>query len=72
MTNIEIANALKCNIFGRRRTLEEAFKDANEILSNMDRIQDELAGRYAIMVICNTIAELIKANEVLEKVNKEN
>lgn len=64
MTNIEIANALKCNIFGRRRTLEEAFKDANEILSNMDRIQDELAGRYAIMVICNTIAELIKANEV--------
>lgn len=60
MTNIELANALKNEMFGSRETIREAFDYAFDVA---EATGDSPAVITALMVVVNTISEQIVKNE---------
>ena len=61
MTNMELVQAMRSNLFADRGLdVEAAFEDAFEIIN---RSQESAALSTALMVIVNTIANVIEANE---------
>ena len=60
MTNIEFAKALENNMFASRDTVKEAFDYAFDIAKASD---NSSAVVTAVMVLANTIAKQIVANE---------
>ena len=61
MTNMELVKAMRSNLFSDRGTdVEAAFVDAFEVIN---RSKEAAALSTALMVIINTIANVIEANE---------
>ena len=61
MTNMELVKAMRSNLFADRGTdVEAAFEDAFAIIN---RSKEAAALSTALMVIVNTIANVIEANE---------
>lgn len=61
MTNMELVQAMRSNLFADRGLdVEAAFEDAFEIIN---RSKEAAALSTALMVIVNTIANVIEANE---------
>lgn len=53
MTPAELGKALKCELFGERRTIQEAFDFATEVARASD---NPPAVMTAVFVVANTIA----------------
>jgi len=60
MTNLELGKALKNGMFADRETIREAFNEALDVAARTDA---PAAVTTAIMVLVNTIANQIIANE---------
>jgi hypothetical protein len=61
MTNMELVQSMRSNLFADRgQDVEAAFEDAFEIIN---RSREAAALSTALMVIVNTIANVIEANE---------
>jgi hypothetical protein len=61
MTNMELVRSMRSNLFADRGTdVEAAFEDAFEIIN---RSREAAALSTALMVIVNTIANVIESNE---------
>jgi hypothetical protein len=61
MTNMELARSMRSNLFADRGTdVEAAFEGAFEIIN---RSKESAVLSTALMVIVNTIANVIEANE---------
>jgi len=60
MTNVEMARALKHNMFATRSTIDEAFEYAHMIARASD---NPAAVMTAVQVVINTLCDQIIANE---------
>ena len=61
MTNMELVRSMRSNLFADRgQDVEAAFEDAFEIIN---RSKEAAALSTALMVIVNTIANVIESNE---------
>lgn len=61
LTNAELAKKIRCNLFGKRETLDEAMEYA------MATMQDNPAAITGMMVVLNTIADKIEIASVLNE-----
>ena len=65
MTNMELVQGMRSKLFADRGTdVEAAFADAFEVIN---RSKEAAALSTAIMVIMNTIANVIEANEKVKE-----
>ena len=55
--NVELVKRLRCDVFARRDTVDEALGYAYEVLKNNP------AGLTALYVVLNTVCDAIEANE---------
>ena len=62
MTNLELAKVIRQDMFADRKTIGEAYKYAFELINSI-RDSDRIAAITALMVVSNTIAKEIIANE---------
>jgi len=60
-TTQELVKALRCNLFAKRDTLDEAMDYAMTVLKN------DPAAVTALMVVLNTVADSIETAEVLNE-----
>ena len=61
LTTAELTKALRCNLFAKRDSLDEAMEYAMSILKN------DPAGVTALMVVLNTVADAIEVAETLNE-----
>lgn len=62
MTNIELAEGIRHNLFADRKTVKEAWDYAFEVINRI-RGEDKAAAMTALMVLMNTISNQILENE---------
>ena len=62
MTNLEIAKSIRHGLFADRETIEEAFDYAFGVINRMKE-SEKVVATTAMMVLMNTIAKEILANE---------
>ena len=62
MSNIELAKAMRHNLFADRETVKEAWDYAFEVINSL-RESDRAAAMTAMMVLMNTISKEILKNE---------
>lgn len=62
MTNTDLANYLRCDLFADRETVKGARDYAFEVISRLAP-DDRLMAYTAMMVLTNTIAKQIERNE---------
>lgn len=62
MTNVELARAIRSNLFADRKTLKEAWDYVSEVMNRLNH-GDNIAATTAMMVLLNTISNQILANE---------
>lgn len=66
MTNLEMATAMQHGLFADRGTdLKAAFKDAYGWIETLEG-SDQVAAFTALHVVLNTVANIIKENEMEE------
>ena len=58
-TTAELTRAIRCNLFAKRDTIDEAMEYAMSILKN------DPAGVTALMVVLNTVADAIEVADTL-------
>lgn len=63
MTNREIAIFIGHKLFADRPTLQEAWKDAFEMINRMPD-SEKVTATTAMMIVLNTVANEIRKNEV--------
>ena len=61
LTTAELTKKIRCNLFAKRDTLDEAMSYAMQILKN------DPAGVTALMVVLNTLANAIDVAETLNE-----
>jgi hypothetical protein len=64
-TSRELARKIRCNLFAKRDTLDEAMEYAMMIMKN------DPAGMTALMVVLNTLADNIETAGVLAELGVE-
>lgn len=62
MSNIQLAKAMRHNLFADRETVEEAWDYAFEVMNSL-RGSDRVVAMTAMMVLLNTISKEILKNE---------
>ena len=62
MTNLELADSIRHNLFAKRDTVKEAWDFAFELINRMP-YSEQMAATTALLVLTNTISEVIKQNE---------
>lgn len=62
MTNLEIAQSIRSNMFAERETLKEAIDYAFEVFGRLDP-GGNIAATTALMVVLNTLSNEIVKNE---------
>jgi hypothetical protein len=61
LTNKELARRIRCNLFAKRDTLDEALEYAMEVN------KDNPAAMTALMVVLNTLADNIEVADTLSE-----
>lgn len=62
MTNLELADSIRNNLFAKRHTVNEALEFAAEVIARMPN-SEQIAATTALMVVLNTVADQINSNE---------
>ena len=62
MTNLELADSIRNNLFAKRHTVNEAMEFAAQVISRMPN-SEQVYATTALMVVLNTIADEISINE---------
>lgn len=62
MTNVELANAIRHNLFADRKSVKAAWDYAFEVINSINS-KDRAAAMTAVMVLMNTISNEILKNE---------
>ena len=62
MTNAELAQSIRHDLFADRSTVKQAWDYAFEVMDRL-RDDDKVAAMTAMMVLMNTISNQILANE---------
>jgi len=60
--NLELAKAIRHNLFAERKTVKEAWDYAFDVMNSL-RESDRVAATTALMVMLNTISKQIIENE---------
>lgn len=66
MHKVDVVHAIRCNMFGRRDTIEEALECFNVILKTL-RPADRAGALTGLYIVTNTIAFQLEKNKEIDQ-----